>query len=285
MRQSIPHHRDFAASRIPGEPRSSAQFVSKVPEVITILFWIAKLLSTALGESTSDYLVFGVNRYLAVGLGFAGLVVALILQFSVRRYNAWIYWLAVVMVAVFGTMAADVLHIVILTPALGAAKAYLVATVFFAVCLAVIFTWWYLVERTLSIHSIYTFRREVFYWATVITTFALGTAAGDFTAYTLHLGYFVSALLFYALILIPAAGYLLFKLNAIAAFWAAYILTRPIGASFADLFGKPTTVTPPGLGIGDGPVALVLTILIVIIVAYFAVSHKDMAGDTTHPSR
>jgi uncharacterized membrane-anchored protein len=279
MRQSIPHHRDFAA----GQPLTRAQFISKVPEVITILFWIAKLLSTALGESTSDYLVFGVNRYLAVGLGFLGLVVALTLQLSVRRYNAWIYWLAVVMVAVFGTMAADVLHIVILTPVLGASRAYLVATVFFAACLAVIFTWWYLVEKTLSIHSVYTLRRELFYWATVITTFALGTAAGDFTAYTLHLGYLVSALLFYALILVPAAGYLLFRLNAIAAFWAAYILTRPIGASFADLFGKPTTANPPGLGIGDGPVAFVLTALILVIVGYFAVSHKDMAGATTHP--
>jgi uncharacterized membrane-anchored protein len=279
MRQSIPHRRDLAA----GRPETRAQRISKVPEVITILFWIAKLLSTALGESTSDYLVFGIDKYVAVGLGFAGLVIALGLQLSARRYNAWIYWLAVVMVAVFGTMAADVLHIVILTPRLGPSKAYLVATVFFAVCLAIIFTWWYLVEKTLSIHSIYTLRRELFYWATVITTFALGTAAGDFTAYTLHLGYLVSALLFYALILIPAAGYLLFRLNAIAAFWAAYILTRPIGASFADLFGKPTTATPPGLGIGDGPVALVLTISIIAIVGYFAVSHKDMARDTAHP--
>jgi uncharacterized membrane-anchored protein len=268
-----------------GQPETRAQLLSKVPQVITILFWIAKLLSTALGESTSDYLVFGINKYVAVGLGFVGLVIALILQLSARRYNAWIYWLAVVMVAIFGTMAADVLHIVILSPVMGASKAYLVATVGFAICLAVIFTWWYLVERTLSIHSIYTLRRELFYWATVITTFALGTAAGDFTAYTLHLGYLVSALLFYALILVPAAGYLIFRLNAILAFWAAYILTRPIGASFADLFGKPTTNTPPGLGIGDGPVALVLTISIIVIVGYFAVSHKDMAGDTTHPAR
>jgi uncharacterized membrane-anchored protein len=281
MRQSIPHNRDFAAGRTSGQPLTRAQFISKVPEVITILFWIAKLLSTALGESTSDYLVFGINRYLAVGLGFAGLVVALILQLSVRRYNAWIYWLAVVMVAVFGTMAADVLHIVILSPVLGPSRAYLVATVFFAAGLAVIFTWWYLVEKTLSIHSIYTLRRELFYWATVMTTFALGTAAGDFTAYTLHLGYLLSALLFYALILVPAAGYLLFRLNPIVAFWAAYILTRPIGASFADLFGKPTTAVVPGLGIGDVPVALVLTISIIIIVGYFAISHKDTASDKT----
>src|SRR5215472_16992206 len=207
MRQSIPHQGDFTDGRSSGQPMIRAQLVSKVPEVITILFWVAKLLSTALGESTSDYLVFGIDKYVAVGLGFVGLVIALILQFSVRRYNPWIYWLAVVMVAVFGTMAADVVHIVILTPPLGPSRAYLVATVFFAVCLVVIFSWWYLVERTLSIHSIYTFRREVFYWATVMPTFALGTAAGDFTAYTLHLGYFVSALLFYALILIPAAGY------------------------------------------------------------------------------
>ena len=140
----------------------------KVPEV-TVYFWIIKLLTTAMGESTSDYLVHQLNPVIAVALAGIGLLVALVLQLAVRRYVAWIYWLAVVMVAVFGTMAADVLHI-------GLGIPYLVSTAFFAVALAVIFGVWYASEKTLSIHSIYTRRRELFYWATVITTFALGTA-------------------------------------------------------------------------------------------------------------
>jgi uncharacterized membrane-anchored protein len=139
----------------------------KVPEV-TIYFWIIKLLSTAMGESTSDYLVFHINPYIAVAIGSIGLIASLALQLLVRRYVAWIYWLAVVMVAIFGTMAADVIHVVLGIP-------YLVSTVFFAVVLAVVFVVWYGSEKTLSIHSINTSRRELFYWATVITTFALGT--------------------------------------------------------------------------------------------------------------
>ena len=134
----------------------------KVPEV-TVFFWINKLLTTAKGETTSDYLVSHINPIIAVALGGTGLVMALALQFAVRRYVAWIYWLAVVMVAIFGTMAADVLHI-------GLGIPYYISTAFFMVALAVIFTIWYISERTLSIHSIYTRRREMFYWATVINT-------------------------------------------------------------------------------------------------------------------
>src|SRR5947209_3469884 len=146
----------------------------KVPEV-TIFFWIIKLLTTAMGESTSDYLIFHINPYLAVMLGGVGLVIALVLQLVVRRYVAWIYWLAVIMVAIFGTMAADIIHVVL-------GISYLVSTVFFVVVLAIIFGVWYASEKTLSIHSIDTPRRELFYWTTVMTTFALGTAAGDLTA-------------------------------------------------------------------------------------------------------
>src|SRR5579863_8963255 len=222
--------------------------IRKVPEV-TIYFWIIKLLSTAMGESTSDYLVFHINPYIAVAFGGIGLIVSLILQLSVRRYVAWIYWLAVVMVAIFGTMAADVLHVVLGIP-------YLVSTVFFSVVLAVIFVTWYASEKTLSIHSINTRRRELFYWATVIATFALGTAAGDMTAATLGLGYFSSGVLFAVLFAIPALAYWLFGLNEVAAFWFAYIMTRPLGASFADWFGKPYL---GGIGLGDTKVALVLT--------------------------
>ena len=243
------------------------QAMRKVPEV-TIYFWIIKLLSTAMGESTSDYLVYHINPYVAVALGGIGLVAALLLQLLVRRYVPWIYWLAVVMVAIFGTMAADVLHVVLGVP-------YLVSTVFFILVLATIFIVWYASEKTLSIHSINTLRRELFYWATVMATFALGTAAGDMTADTLHLGYFSSGVLFAILFAIPALAYWRFRLNAIVAFWFAYIMTRPLGASFADWFGKPIL---GGLGLGDTKVALVLTIFIIIFVGYVTVTHKDIKG-------
>ena len=273
MGQPVPHHQfdtdDAAHDTVAHPVRRALRTARKVPE-ITIYFWIAKLLTTALGESTSDYLVFHfINKYVAVMLGFVGFAVALAIQFYVRRYIAWVYWFTVVMVAVFGTMAADVLHIVVGVP-------YLDSTIFFSCVLAVVFVAWYLSERTLSIHSIVRPRREVFYWATVMATFALGTAAGDMTASTLGLGYFVSGLLFIGLILVPALAYWLLGLNAIVAFWFAYILTRPLGASFADWAGKPTSIT--GLGFGDGPVSLVLTMLIVAVVGYLAVSRKDVAG-------
>lgn len=238
------------------------QILRKVPE-ITLLFWVAKLLTTAMGESTSDYLVFKINPYIAVTLGGIGLVIALVLQFWVRRYVPWVYWLAVAMVAIFGTMAADVLHIQLGVP-------YLFSTLFFAVVLAAVFVVWHRSEGTLSIHSINSRRRELFYWATVLATFALGTAAGDMTASTLGLGYFTSGLLFAGLIAIPAIGYFWFDLNEIVAFWAAYILTRPLGASFADWAGKPKAVG--GLGLGDGLVCLVLAVLIIGCVGYMTLN-------------
>lgn len=252
----------------PPRPMQRARGVMrKVPE-ITVYFWIVKILTTAMGESTSDYLVYHINPYLAVALGGLGLVAALVLQLVIRRYVTWIYWLAVVMVAIFGTMAADVLHIVIGIP-------YFASTGFFALVLAVIFAAWYASEKTLSIHSIYTGRRELFYWATVMATFALGTAAGDLTAATVGLGYFASGVLFAILFALPALAYWLFGLNAIVAFWLAYIVTRPLGASFADWFGKPIL---GGLGLGDTKVALVLTLLIVVFVGYLTVTRADIKG-------
>ena len=241
--------------------------ILKVPE-ITIYFWIIKLLSTAMGESTSDFLVFNIDPYVAVVFGFVGLIVALALQFRARQYVVWTYWLAVVMVAVFGTMAADVLHVVLHIP-------YLVTTVFFSVCLAAVFIAWYASEKTLSIHTVYAGRREVFYWATVMATFALGTAAGDMTASTLGLGYFTSILLFAVLFALPAVGYRFFGINEILAFWFAYVVTRPLGASVADWLGKSYL---GGLGFGDAKVSFVLTILIVILVWYLSVTHADVAG-------
>ena len=241
----------------------------KVPE-ITLIFWVVKVLTTAMGEVTSDYLVYQINPVIAVALGGIGLTAGLALQLLARRYVPWIYWLAVVMVAVSGTMAADVLHIELGIP-------YLVSTTFFALALAVIFVAWYACEKTLSIHSIYTPRRELFYWATVMATFALGTAAGDMTASTMGLGYFTSGVMFGVLFVIPALAYRLFDLNAILAFWVAYILTRPFGASFADWAGKSKSLS--GLGLGTGEVSVALGVLIVILVGYLTVTHKDVEGD------
>ena len=268
MSKPMPQHQLNIDSAIYNETTQPLHRVQramrKVPE-ITAIFWIIKLLTTAMGESTSDYLVFQINPYVAVAIGCLGLVVALTLQFLVRRYIPWIYWLAVVMVAIFGTMAADVIHVVLGIP-------YLVSTAFFASTLAIIFVIWYLSERTLSIHTIYSGRRELFYWATVMATFALGTAAGDMTASTLRLGYFPSLILFAVLFALPALAYWLFGLNEIFAFWFAYIVTRPLGASFADWMGKPFL---GGLGLGDAKIALVLTVLIIGFVGYVTVTRKD----------
>jgi uncharacterized membrane-anchored protein len=240
----------------------------KVPE-IALLFWVVKLLSTAMGESFSDYLVFHVNPYAAVVAGSAGLAVALALQLRADRYAAQTYWLAVVMVAVFGTMVADVLHVVLDIP-------YAASAAGLALTLVVVFVAWHQVEGTLSIHSIVTLRRELFYWATVMATFALGTAAGDLTAATLGLGYPASAFLFAVAFVVPAVGYRFLGWNPIAAFWIAYVITRPLGASVADWLGKSAL---GGLGLGDGRVAVVLAVLIVMAVAYVAQSRVDTPAD------
>jgi len=240
----------------------------RVPE-ITAYFWIVKGLSTALGESVSDFLVHKVHPVPAVLLGFVGFVGALALQFSMRRYVAWTYWFAVVMVGVFGTMAADVLHV-------GLGVPYVASAALYSVVLVAVFVVWERYERTLSIHSIDTPRRELFYWTAVVSTFALGTAVGDLTAITFHLGYAVSILLFAAIIMIPAVGFWRFHWNAVFAFWFAYVVTRPLGASFADWMGKPASAK--GLGVGSGRVSLVFSFLIVCVVAYLAVTRKDVQG-------
>lgn len=238
----------------------------KVPE-ITACFWVAKGLSTALGESTSDYLVHAMNPVIAVLLGFAAFVASLAVQFRTRRYHAWAYWFAVVMVGVFGTMAADVVHVVLGVP-------YFASTAFYAALLAAVFIVWSRIESTLSIHTIDTPRREAFYWAAVVATFAMGTALGDLTAYTLHLGFFFSLALFAVVITIPAAGFRWRHWNEVLTFWFAYVVTRPLGASFADGFGKP--VSYGGLGWGDGNVSLVLAAIMAIVVAYLAVTRLDV---------
>ncbi len=232
----------------------------KVPE-ITALFWVAKLLSTAMGESTSDYLVKVLHPVPAVATGTVVLLGVIAFQISRDRYIPWVYWLAVLLVAIVGTMAADVLHIQFGVP-------YAVSSLFFAVVLTVVFVAWYRVEGTLSIHSIDTTRRELFYWLTVMSTFAMGTALGDFTATTLKLGYGASIVFFAALLLVPALGYRYFHMGEVLAFWFAYVLTRPVGASIADWLGKPKPTS--GLGLGDGHVSLALGVLFVIAVAFLS---------------
>jgi uncharacterized membrane-anchored protein len=259
---STPEHRTLASALSP----------AKVPNIIAF-FWLVKVATTGMGEATSDALNNIPGPAIAVPLMLVGLWIALRLQFRQERYVAWNYWFVVVMVAVFGTSAADALHV-------GLGIPYLYSTLFYSAVLAVVFGAWYRSEGTLSIHSIYTKRREVFYWAAVLATFALGTAAGDMTATTLHLGFSASAILFAVLIAIPAIGYRWFGMNEILAFWIAYVLTRPLGASIADWMA----VEPHrgGLGFGAGGVALGSAVLVVLLIRYLAVSRIDVR-DEDHP--
>jgi uncharacterized membrane-anchored protein len=251
-----------------GQNEGGRPWLSKVPEV-TVIFWVIKILTIGMGETTSDFLVHRINPPIAVAIGGACFLITLAVQFFMPRFNIWIYWLAVVMVSVFGTMAADVLHV-------GLGVSYWISTTVFGVSLLMILLVWFWSERTLSIHSIRTKRREVFYWATVLTTFALGTAAGDMTASSLGLGYFVSGLMFAAVIAVPAIAFWKFGLPEIPAFWFAYIVTRPLGASFADWMG--VSHERGGLDWGTGPVSLVLAILICVFVAYSAFAARPRAS-------
>lgn len=238
--------------------RRSTDLITKVPPV-TALFWIIKVLTTGMGETASDFLARTFDPPLVVAGAAAVLAVALAVQLRAPRYRTGIYWFAVVMVSVFGTMAADVLHV-------GLGIPYAVSTVTFALALAAVLAAWYATERTLSIHTVTRGRPELFYWATVLATFALGTAAGDLTATTMGWGYLFSGLAFAAAICVPAVAFRSGRLNAIAAFWTAYVITRPLGASFADWMGVP--VARGGLGWGTGPVTVAWAVVIVALVVY-----------------
>jgi len=237
----------------------------KVPLQITLLFWAIKIVSTAMGEALADWLDGSAQVLIAVAgtlVALAAFLVALRLQFRATRYVTAVYWFAIAMVATFGTMAADALHQFLGAP-------YWSTTSFYAIVLALIFWRWHVSEGTLSIHSISTRTREKFYWGAVLATFALGTAAGDWTAGDLHLNFLPSGILFAVIIVIPAIGYLL-GANAIGMFWFAYVITRPLGASFADYMDYPTR--NHGLGIphpvvwgslGAAMIALVVMLAIV----------------------
>jgi uncharacterized membrane-anchored protein len=243
------------------------QMLNKVPEV-TVFFWIIKVLCTTVGETAADYLNdtlgFGLTNtsYLAAAL----LIVVLIGQFRTRRYVPGIYWLAVVLISVVGTLVSDNL-----------VENYGIAlqttTIAFGIALAVTFAAWYASERTLSIHTIYTTRRESFYWLAVLFTFALGTSAGDLVSEQAGLGYFVSILVFGGAIALIALAHYRFRMGAVLAFWLAYILTRPLGASIGDWMSQPKTVG--GLGLGTTVTSYIFLSVILALVVVLAVTKVD----------
>jgi uncharacterized membrane-anchored protein len=248
-----------------GKSKAAVAMLNKVPEV-TLIFWIIKIMSTTVGETGADYLA------VHVGIGTTGttiimaslLVAAIIVQLHKRRYVPWIYWLTVVLVSIVGTQITD-----ILTDRLDISL--YASTAVFATVLATTFAIWYAVERTLSIHTIVTSRRELFYWTAILFTFALGTAAGDLATEALSLGFTIGVLVFGALIgLITLAYYM--GANAVLTFWLAYILTRPLGASFGDLLSQSQVYG--GLGLGTIITSLAFLVIIVALVTYLSYDPK-----------
>jgi len=238
---------------------SMSPMLNKVPEV-TLIFWIIKIMSTTVGETGADYLAVhvGLGTSVTTAIMLSLLIAMLAGQLQLRCYVPWVYWLAVVLVSVVGTQITD-----FLTDKLDISL--YVSTAAFAILLALTFGIWYACERTLSIHTIVTRRRELFYWAAVLFTFALGTAAGDLATEALSLGFDVGVLAFGALIAVITAAYYL-GANAVLTFWLAYILTRPLGASLGDLLAQAREYG--GLGLGTIHTSLVFLIIITALVAF-----------------
>lgn len=245
----------------------------KVPIIITLYFWVIKILATTVGETGADFLIFNLH----IGLPITSLLMSLILagvlyaQIKAKAYIPWLYWLAVVLVSIVGTLLTDNL-----TDNLGVPLT--ATTITFSIALAITFWLWYKSENSLSIHSIFTVKRELFYWAAILFTFALGTAAGDLTGESFGLGYGVSALLFGAAITVIAIGYYAFKLNGILAFWLAYILTRPMGASIGDYFSQSGRYG--GLGLGTVITSVIFLIAIVGLVSFLTLTRADTQSAT-----
>jgi uncharacterized membrane-anchored protein len=241
--------------------------LSKVPEV-TLYFWIIKIMATTVGETAADFL----NTNLKLGLTGTTVVMAVLLaavlvaQFRADRYVPAIYWLAVVLISVVGTLITDNL-----TDHFGVSL--WVTSAVFAVALTITFVVWYANERTLSIHSIYTTRREGFYWLAILFTFALGTAAGDLIAEQLNLGYWKSALMFAAVIALVVVAWKYARLNSVLAFWIAYVLTRPLGASIGDFLSQPRE--DGGRGLGTAGTSAIFLAIILALVVYLARTKRD----------
>ncbi|OIQ96077.1 hypothetical protein GALL_219550 [mine drainage metagenome] len=240
----------------------------KVPVLITLWFWIIKIMATTVGETAADFLAVDLHAGLVVtSLVMTGLFAAVLAaQMRTRRYIPWLYWLTVVLISVVGTLLTDNL-----TDQLGVSLA--VSTGLFALALAATFIAWFAREGSLSIHSIVRGRREAFYWAAILFTFALGTAAGDLAAERLQFGYAHSALLFGGLIALVALAYYAFKANAVVAFWLAYILTRPFGATCGDWLSK--SAADGGMGLGTVGTSVLFLVVIGLMVTYLTISRKD----------
>jgi uncharacterized membrane-anchored protein len=259
----------FTTLSTPPQPRSAGrQMLNKVPEV-TAFFWAIKILCTTVGETAADLL----NENIGLGLTntsyimAALLIVTLVFQFRSPKYVPGIYWLAVVLISVVGTLISDNL-----TDNYGVTLE--TTTAVFAVTLAAVFAAWYATERTLSIHTIVTTRRESFYWLAILFTFALGTSAGDLTAERLELGFFVSVLLFAGMIVLVALAHFRLRLNAVLAFWLAYILTRPLGASIGDFLSQPRS--DGGRGLGTVVTSSIFLAAILALVVYLTVTRVDL---------
>ncbi|WP_256752920.1 hypothetical protein [Mesorhizobium sp. Mes31] len=242
---------------------------NRVPDV-TVDFWLIKLMAVTMGETAADYLAVNLGLGLTMtSLIMTGvLLVALVFQFAQKRYIPWAYWLAVVLISVVGTLVTDNL-----VDNFGVRLE--TTTVAFSIVLAATFAVWYASERTLSIHTIYTTKREIFYWLAILFTFSLGTAAGDLVAETFSMGYLTTGLLFGGVIALIALAYYAFRLNGILAFWLAYILTRPLGASFGDLLSQPLEYG--GLGFGTTLTSLIFLGCIAALVLYMSL--KRNAGE------
>src|SRR3989454_3726575 len=243
--------------------------LNKVPE-ITIYFWIIKVLCTTVGETFADYLNvdLGFGTYTLYLVGVLT-VAALVVQFATKRYIAPAYWVAVVLISVFGTLITDKL-----TDDFGVALE--ITTAIFTVVLALVFYVWHSFERTLSIHTIFTVRREAFYWLAILFTFALGTAAGDLVAEKLNLGYLNSLILFAGIISVIAIAHFGLDLNAVTAFWGAYVITRPLGASIGDYMSQDTI--DGGLGLGTDQTSFIFLLAILALVVYLVITKTDEPG-------
>jgi uncharacterized membrane-anchored protein len=250
---------------------------NRVPEV-TVQFWLIKLMAVTMGETAADYLAVNLGLGLTITSLMMGavLIFALAWQFSQRRYVPPVYWIAVVLISIVGTLVTDNL-----VDNFGVALQS--TAIAFAIALVATFAAWYSIEKTLSIHSIYTTRREAFYWLAILFTFALGTAVGDLVAEVFALGYLTTGVLFGAIIGVIALGYYRFRMNAILAFWLAYILTRPLGASFGDLLSQPTEYG--GLGFGTIVTSLLFLAGIIGLVAYMTAVHKSVDVTFNVPSK
>ena len=261
------HNKALVSNYSASNQSKFSSMLNKVPE-ITLVFWLIKMMSTTVGETAADFMIFNFK----LGLPVTSLImtvlflIVLVIQLKAKKYIPWKYWLTVVFVSILGTLITDNM-----TDNLGIPLSY--STIGFSVVLAVVFAVWYAREKTLSIHHIDTFARELFYWVAILATFALGTAAGDWFAEGLNIGYQNSTLIFAAGIALITAGFYVFKLDAILCFWLAYILTRPLGAALGDWLSQP--LQNGGLDLGVTSISVVFLLMIVGLVGYETVKRGN----------